>query len=90
MNVYIKNPSSHAASDNKVVKITVSTADTRFAAAKLTSVSGNSMSLLERAGSRWKVLGFGSSANYCKIHPPKGAVAFNQMLEDLGFLPCSG
>jgi L-serine deaminase len=58
---YIKNPSHHAASDNKVVKVLISTVDKRFASAKLTSVSGNSTTLLKKISGKWKVIGFSPS-----------------------------
>jgi hypothetical protein len=58
---YVKNPASHAAPDNKVVKATISTVDPHFAAASLKSVSGNSTALLKRAGKGWKVIGFSPS-----------------------------
>jgi hypothetical protein len=43
-------PVCEAASDNKVAKIIVSTVDASFAAANLTSVSGNSTTLLQHFG----------------------------------------
>jgi hypothetical protein len=58
---YVKSPSSHAAQDNKVVRILMSTIDKRFASAALQSVSGNSVALLEQAGGHWKVVGFSPS-----------------------------
>ena len=58
---YVKNPSNHAASDNKVVKVLISTVDKSFASANLKSVSGNSTTLLKLAGGKWKVVGFSPS-----------------------------
>jgi hypothetical protein len=56
---YIKKPSNHAASDNKVTSALVSTVDSHYAAAKLKSISGNSTALLKLSGKVWKVIGFG-------------------------------
>jgi len=58
---YVKNPANHAASDNKVAKILISTVDPSFASAAMTSVSGNSTTLLKKNGKAWKVVGFSPS-----------------------------
>lgn len=75
---YIKKPSSHAATDNTVVAAFVSTVDPHFAAAKLTSVSGNSTALLKGSGTSWKVIGFGPAQ--------KCSLASNAVRNDLSIL----
>jgi hypothetical protein len=90
---YVKNPSNHAASENKVAKIVVSTVDSHFATASLTCVCGNSSALVGKSGSRWSVLSFGSSSDYCKakkVPPPYNTrMTFSQYRKMLQDLNCS-
>ena len=65
---YIKKPSSHAATDNTVTAVWISTVDPHFAGAKLTSVSGNSTALLKGSGTSWNVIGF-SPSQKCSLAP---------------------
>lgn len=65
---YIKKPSSHAAGDNTVTAVWISTVDPHFAGAKLTSVSGDSTALLKGSGTSWKVIGF-SPSQKCSLAP---------------------
>ena len=75
---YIKKPSSHAAPDNTVSAALISTVDSHYAAAKPTSVSGNSTALLKGSGTQWKVIGFGPAQ--------KCSLASNAVRRDLSIL----
>lgn len=59
---YVRMPKSPVAKDNKIVSITVSTLDPRYAGARLFSKSaGPSEMLFHRSGPGWWVVAFGSS-----------------------------
>lgn len=75
---YIKMPSSHAASDNKVARILISTVDKRFASTALHSFSGDSVALLEGSGGHWVVKGFSPSQS-CSL-------AGKSVRKDLGII----
>jgi hypothetical protein len=66
---YVHMPQSPAAADNRILSLTISSVDARYAAARLNSASaGPSDMVFHRSGPGWWVVGFGSSLG-CNTAP---------------------
>jgi hypothetical protein len=66
---YLHMPHSPAAADNRILSLTVSSVDPRYASARLNSASaGPSDMVFHRSGPGWWVVGFGSSLG-CNTAP---------------------